>query len=178
MSDLVNFGLHAASGGLFGMVGTIGGRVLGFFEKKDDRKHELALMEFKSDENKHDLIVMGLEFKHEEKLHRINMDAAEQETESELALSASKGSWAGLAPSMLHDTNTGLADQWVINFLRLVRPIITFALWFVVWVLVKMDADPSFIGQAIFAATAATLWWFGDRAPSQSEMKMRQNSNV
>lgn len=168
MSELLGLGLHAASGGLFGMLGTIGGRVLGIFEARDKRKHDLALRAFRADENAHDLIVLDRNLTHEKELHQLNMEQGARETENELALIRTNQSYAGLAVSMAHDTAAGVASQWVINVLRLVRPVLTFTLWVVVFSLVKIGANPNYVKQAIFAATASTLWWFGDRAPTQN----------
>ena len=63
---------------------------------------------------------------------------------------------------------------WVDAVRALVRPVLTPLLWGIYIVLVAMVlASPSgstvvldsLVDDAAFAASAATLWWFGDRAP-------------
>ncbi|MBL4871592.1 MAG: hypothetical protein JKX72_11635 [Robiginitomaculum sp.] len=147
MASILNFGLDAAAGGLFGIFGTALGRVAGYFERKQT---------FHQEEKR---------WGHELKLHELQMKAKKQETELELALEAQKGSWRGLEASLAADANTGLASQWVINMLRLVRPCLTLLLWLITAWIFSRTQDTHIANAAVFAATAATLWWFGDRAP-------------
>lgn len=145
MADIIGLGLDAMAGGIFGIVGTALGRVAGFFERKQNYEQEQA------------------RWGHEIKLHELNMQA--QETEFELALAAQAGSWSGLNASIRADAAIGPASQWVINVLRLVRPVLTLLLWLITaWIFLRTQT-PAIAEAAIFAATAATLWWFGDRAP-------------
>lgn len=168
MSDLLNIGLHAAGGGIFGLFGTLAGRVAGIFESKQKMAHELKTREFDERAEIRELEALSMDHAHEKDLQRLNMEAGARETESELALIASKGSWGGLNKSMDHDNATGLAAQWVINVLRLVRPLLTLLLWIITaWIFSKTQSE-GIAEAAVFAATAATLWWFGDRAPKQS----------
>jgi len=147
MDDLLNIGLNAASGGVFGLIGTALGRVSYFFERKQSFTQEQA------------------RWNHERDLHRLNMQARAQEMEIELAIAAQQGSWRGLEASITAENNIGTASQWVINGLRLVRPFLTLLLWIITaWIFAKIQ-NPEIAEAAVFAATAATLWWFGDRAP-------------
>jgi len=147
MADIFGLGLDAAAGGVFGILGTALGRVAGYFERKQTFKHEQQ------------------RWGHELKLHELQMQANKQETEMELALAAQQGSWRGLEASIIADANIGKASQWVINILRLVRPTLTLLLWLITgWIFAKTQ-NGSIAEAAVFAATAATLWWFGDRAP-------------
>ena len=139
--------LDAAAGGLFGLVGTALGRVAGFFERKQSFNQEQA------------------RWSHELKLHELTMQSNAQETEAELALVAQAGSWKGLEASILADAAIGEGSLWVVNILRLVRPILTLLLWMITAFIFSKTGDASVIDAAVFAATAATLWWFGDRAP-------------
>lgn len=147
MADLLNLGLNAASGGIFGIAGTILGRVAGYFEQKQYMKHEIA------------------RWGHEYKLHELNMRARAQETELELDILQEQGSWQGLAASIEADGKNGSASQWVINILRLVRPCLTFLLWLITGWIYYLEPSAGMTEAVTFAATAATLWWFGDRAP-------------
>jgi len=147
MASIFGLGLDAAAGGVFGIVGTALGRVAGFFERKQTFKHERE------------------RWQHEYKLHELQMMADVQETEMEIALTAQRGSWQGLEASIKADAAIGQASKWVINVLRLVRPTLTLLLWLITGWIFAETQNGSIAEAAVFAATAATLWWFGDRAP-------------
>ena len=147
MDGLLNLGWDAAAGGVFGLFGTALGRVAGYFERKQsDRQQERG-------------------WAHELALHELNMRARQQESEIELAITAQQGSWAGLEASLKADAALGTGSQWVINTLRLVRPVLTLLLWLITGWIFAVTRDTGVSEAAVFAATAATLWWFGDRAP-------------
>ena len=99
------------------------------------------------------------------------MQARQQETELELALTAQQGSWKGLEASLKAEAALGKASLWVINMLRLVRPTITLLLWIITAMIFLVTQDSAIIEASVFAATAATLWWFGDRAPKPLSLK-------
>lgn len=147
MADLVTLGLDAVAGGVFGILGTGLGRVAGFFEKREAYAQEKA------------------RWGHEYRLHELNMISQEQEFNIELDLAAQTGSWAGLEASINADASLGLASKWVINTLRLVRPTLTLLLWAITAWIFYHTKNSAIAEAAVFAATAATLWWFGDRAP-------------
>jgi len=147
MASIFGLGLDAAAGGVFGIVGTALGRVAGFFERKQTFKHERERWQY------------------EYKLHELQMMADVQETEMEIALTAQRGSWQGLEASIKADAAIGQASKWVINVLRLVRPTLTLLLWLITGWIFAETQNGSIAEAAVFAATAATLWWFGDRAP-------------
>ena len=107
------------------------------------------------------------------KLHELHQLAKAQETEAEITLTAQKGSWAGLEASMMADVALGEASRWVINILRLVRPSLTLLLWIITAAIFFVTQDSAVIEAAVFAATAATLWWFGDRAPRMNPQSLR-----
>jgi len=147
MAQLLNLGAEAAAGGLFGILGTALGRVAGFFERRQQNKHEKDRWD------------------HEVTLHELNMKSRAQEAEIELAITQQQGSWNGLSMSLEADAKLGTGSQWVVDTLRLVRPTLTLLLWLITaWIF--MGTQVMEIAEAaVFAATAATLWWFGDRAP-------------
>jgi len=149
MANILGLGLDAAAGGVFGIIGTAFGRFASFFEQKQA---------FKQEEKR---------WGHELKLHELQMKADKQETEMELALAAQRGSWDGLKTSIEADLHIGAASQWVINILRLVRPVLTLLLWLITGWIFSCTQNGEIANAAVFAATAATLWWFGDRAPRQ-----------
>lgn len=139
--------MDALAGGIFGIAGSALGRVAGFFEQRQSHQQEQA------------------KWLHEYKLHDLQMQARNHETELELALAAQSGSWAGLNASINADASIGKASPWVVNVLRLVRPVLTLLLWCITaWIFMKTQ-NGAIVEAAVFAATAATLWWFGDRAP-------------
>jgi len=141
------------SGGVFGIIGTVLGRVSYFFERKQIFAQEQA------------------RWIHERELHNLNMQARAQEMEIELAFMTQQGSWRGLEASINADRHIGQAAQWVINCLRLVRPLLTLLLWIITAWIFTQTQNPAIGEAAVFAATAATLWWFGDRAPKPKHIK-------
>ena len=68
--------------------------------------------------------------------------------------------------SYTHDTSAGTASLFVINTLRLIRPILTFSLIGLLGILYfQSDAGGKATIEAsvIFMASSAVLWWFGSR---------------
>lgn len=165
MSELLNTLGSAAGGGVAGLFGSVFGRVAGFFEKKEANKHEIAMRQFKRQDQAHDLKMQAKEFDHELKLAEINAKIADGEAENELAQIATHGSWAGLSASYDHDSKVGRASQWVVDTLRLVRPALTVMLIASALIAIRMGASQDTINKLIFTATGAVFWWFGDRAP-------------
>lgn len=99
------------------------------------------------------------------------MAANQQEAELELAITAQQGSWEGLEASIKAEAAIGEASKWVINLLRLVRPVLTLLLWLITGWIFAVTQEGSIVEAAVFAATAATLWWFGDRAPKPMKLQ-------
>lgn len=155
MADILTLGLDAAAGGVFGLIGTALGRVSGIFERRAENAQEKARWE------------------HEYRLHELNMTAREQESRIELELGNQIGSWNGLTASLQADATIGRASKWVINVLRLVRPSLTFLLWLITAGIFVQTQNQAIVEAAVFAATAATLWWFGDRAPRPSSISSK-----
>ncbi|WP_017930249.1 hypothetical protein [Robiginitomaculum antarcticum] len=152
MADILGLGLDAAAGGAFGLIGTALGRVAGFFERRQTHAQEVR------------------QWSHELALHELQMKARQQETEMQMAIEAQQGSWAGLEASINADRALGQGSQWVVNTLRLVRPSLTLLLWLITAYIFAVTKQDTIIEAAVFAATAATLWWFGDRAPKPRSM--------
>jgi len=155
MADIFGLGLDAAAGGIFGLIGTALGRVAGFFERRQSFEQETK------------------RWTHELALHELQMKSRLQETEMELAITAQQGSWQGLEASIKADAALGKGSQWVINTLRLVRPSLTLLLWMITAYIFAVTKQDAIIEAAVFAATAATLWWFGDRAPKPGRSMTR-----
>ncbi|MFN3212261.1 MAG: hypothetical protein ACE37M_04090 [Henriciella sp.] len=149
MADLIGITASAAGGGLFGLLGTALGRVAGFFEKRQTMAHEER------------------RWSHELKLLELQHAAAVQETEADLAIARTEGSWAGLEASLAAEAAIAKSYRWVDAVRALTRPLLTLLLWtitFAIWFTADLAGRSSITETATFAATAATLWWFGDRS--------------
>lgn len=152
MADILGLAASAASGGLFGLAGTALGRIAGFFEQRQQNAHERARWD------------------HEGVLLKLQMEARAQETEAELAIAETAGSWEGLRASMEADAAIGASYKWVNAVRGLTRPFLTLLLWLiasVIWFSADAGGRDAITETATFAATAATLWWFGDRGPKR-----------
>lgn len=156
--DIVNeIGSSALAGGLFGVIGTGIGRVLGWVERRDNHRQEQA------------------RWAHELALHRLQSQQAAAETEREAALVALQGSMSGLRESLVAEASLKGGYPWVDAARALVRPVLTPLLWVFYLTLVSMvlahqpHLEAGLLARLLddvaFAASAATLWWFGDRAP-------------
>ena len=149
MADLIGIAASAAGGGLFGLFGTALGRLAGFFERRQTMEHEER------------------RWSHEVTLLRLQQSAAAQETEAELAIARTEGSWAGLEASLNAEASIAASYRWVDAVRALTRPILTLLLWGItlaIWFSADASNQSSITETATFAATAATLWWFGDRS--------------
>lgn len=157
MADIIGIAASAASGGLFGLAGTALGRIAGFFERKQQHAHEQA------------------RWRHESALLELQMQASAQETEAEIALAETAGSWRGLEASMRADAAIGASYAWVNAVRGLTRPFLTLLLWLIagiIWFGADAAGRDAITETATFAATAATLWWFGDRGPRKDRREL------
>lgn len=161
LESIATVGLAAGGGGILGMAGSLLGRVAGFFENRQAFQQKQAGW-------KNDVFLR----EHEIQLHRLQQEARKHETEQELDIIAQAGSYRGLESSLkasraLNANPSG--SPWVINVLRLVRPVLTiFLLLLVAWIFKSIE-DPIIRGEVmsavVFSATTAVAWWYGDRAP-------------
>ncbi len=142
------------TGGLFGLLGNVANKVIGIFTAKQEFAQKKE------------------EWGHEERLLDMQMKAKAAETEQELAVTASSGSWSGLSESLKAETAIGASYPWVNAVRALVRPALTLGLGGFLcaafFALAPGDASRSAISDSlVFAAVTAIVWWFGDRAPKQ-----------
>lgn len=138
------------SGGLFGLIGNVAGKVIGIFEAKQTFAQKKE------------------EWSHEERLLDMQVKAKAAETEQELAVTASSGSWGGLGESLKAETAIGASYKWVNAVRALVRPALTVGLGgFLCAAFFAVDgaARAGLSDSLVFAAVTAIVWWFGDRAP-------------
>ena len=153
--DIGSFLGTTLGGGLFGLLGNVASKVIGLYEAKQ------AFAQKKE------------EWTHEERLLDMQMKAKAAETEQELAVTASSGSWTGLTESLKAETAIGSTYAWVNAVRALVRPALTLGLGtFLCAAFFAMpDGDPTRAAVSeslVFAAVTAVVWWFGDRAPKKS----------
>ena len=156
MADLIGVAASAAGGGLFGLFGTALGRLAGFFEKRQAIAHEER------------------RWGHEVKLLELQQSAAVQETEAELAIARTEGSCSGLEASLKAEAAIAASYRWVDAIRALTRPVLTLLLWGItlaIWFGADAASQSSIIETAAFSATAATLWWFGDRSAGLQRSK-------
>jgi hypothetical protein len=142
----------ALGGGLFGLVGNVAAKVIGLFEAKQQFAQKKE------------------EWSHEERLLDMQMKAKAAETEQELAVTASSGSWGGLGESLKAETAIGSTYPWVNAVRGLVRPALTLGLGTFLcaafFAMAPGDATRnSVVDSLVFAAVTSIVWWFGDRAP-------------
>lgn len=150
MDPITGLAASAAGGGLFGLIGTAFGRVAGYFETRQCLQHETE------------------RWAHETKLLELQRYARAEETEGEIALAEASGRWEGLSASMAAEAAIGESYKWVNAVRGVTRPALTLLLWLIaglIWIGADGAGRASIIETATFAATAATLWWFGDRGP-------------
>lgn len=150
MEDIAGLAASATGGGIFGLFGTALGRIAGFFERRQEQKQERA------------------RWAYETELLAMQMQARAQESEAEIALAETAGSWAGLTASMRAEAAIGTSYPWVNAMRGLTRPALTLLLWLIsagIYLGADLAGRQAITETATFAATAATLWWFGDRGP-------------
>lgn len=149
--DIASFFGTTLGGGLFGLLGNVASKVIGLYEAKQ------AFAQKKE------------EWTHEERLLDMQMKAKAAETEQELAVTASSGSWSGLAESLKAETSIGATYAWVNAVRALVRPALTLGLgtFLCAAFFTMSDGDPAratVSESLLFAAVTSVVWWFGDRA--------------
>ena len=137
------------TGGATGLIGSIIGKAFSFMDFWVDEKKA---------NNEHDRTIQLLELQNK---------LGAQENERELEIVKTKAAGDARTASYNHDISLGLCSVWVTDVLRLVRPILTFALIGITLVL-YLKANPggrdAIEISVIYLTSSATLWWFGDRA--------------
>ena len=168
---------NVASGGLFGLIGSLAGAGLKFLERKQQAVEKAA------------------ERAHELRLLEAQRAAKAEETEQDLAIAQSQGSWAGLAASQAITLPASDVPPWANAVRALYRPALTTGLVVVVYlifleIMSGLRGGPSalidvmsagelktilayLIHSVTFAAVTAVVWWFGDRAFTPPGLKHR-----
>jgi len=172
IGELLGIGANVASGGIFGLVGSLLGVGTKYLQQRQANKQK------------------DREWQHEIELRKLIMEAGDHETENELAIASSEGSWKGLSASYNTVIGSGNVHMWVNDFRSMFRPVLTVGLWVLVvimlsWMLdgtltawitksgIFSDTIKYIIDSAVFSASTATVWWFGDRAMTPPGAKAR-----
>lgn len=162
LGDIVGVLGSAASGGVFGLFGSLLGVGAKWLQRREDRKARRE------------------EHAHEERLLELEIKRQSQTDEHELALVASQGSWQGLKASVEAEGALQGAGKTTNNMRALFRPFLTVLLWVLAgWVFYHItsgglrewltdvevvDLIRYMVYTVFFSAATATAWWFGDRA--------------
>ena len=171
LSGSASVAAHVASGGLFGMLGSVLGVGARWLQERSRRKFQVQV------------------WSHELKLQELQIRAAAEETEQEIELARVKGSWDGLKAS--HRASAREVDgvnlhPVIVSIKTLWRPFLTLCLGVAVMLLWKDliglaqngDSDlrallsqqeaaelaSYIIRSVVFSSSTAFVWWFGDRA--------------
>lgn len=174
--------IGAVTGGASGVVGSMLGRAAAFVEEGARHKRQMELNKFNLESE-----IKLREIEKEMQLETLTREQEKMEASSRAAIAEieanSEASSARarealeileletsrdlLKESYRHDTALGSASQWVVNILRLVRPILTLILLLTLAAILLMNpAERAESIQAIvYLATLSISWWFGDRSP-------------
>jgi hypothetical protein len=147
--------LSVLTGGATGLIGTLLGKVAGYFETK--QKIEIMTLNFEQE-----VKLQGL-------IHGSRMAEKEIEKEIQSAVATAKMR----AASYRQDASYGVVSGWVLSLLRMVRPIITLILAMIVWLIYVSTNDlgvqSDLANQVMFLFGMSVSWWFGDRSPSYNK---------
>jgi hypothetical protein len=131
-------------------------KLLGFFQDRADKKHEIALAQMQIER---ELQLKKLGYDVQEKIEQIHLQELELETKSQEKQSIVAAQQAEMQSIYAHDMslNEGVS-QWMKNLRASVRPVITYGFFFL---LVGIDACLVYHGIAsgvYFEALAEQLW--------------------
>lgn len=141
------------AGPAVGIFGSVVSGITGYFERKQQMEADAA------------------KYAHETNLLQLQMQARGQELESEERIAAIAADTAAMKASYQHDTGYGETGPIMSGVLRMVRPVLTFALIGLVAVILMADVkgvDMKEIAlKVVFLAEVAVSWWFADRRRSR-----------
>lgn len=148
----MSLGSSAVGGSVFGLLGSAAGRALDVWE--DGVKEKRALHRFE------------LQLEAERELAVIEAESARAIAEGEAEAEIARADSAALAASYAHDSAIGTGSQWVINTLRLVRPILTLLPISLAAYIAFVEAGlrEDLAAAVIFLMNMTYTWWFGDRS--------------
>ena len=137
------------TGGVTGIIGSVIGKAFSFLD---------AWQEEKKATNEHGRTIALLELQNK---------LGAEESEREMAITQSKIDADSRVASYSHDSMGGTSSVWVIDCLRLVRPVLTFSLILLVGILyfkAVPEGRATIEASVIYLCSSSCLWWFGDRA--------------
>ena len=168
IGSLLGAGASVASGGLFGLVGSLIGVGTKYLQQRQANAQK------------------DKDWMHEIELRKLDMEQGDRETENELAIAQSEGSWQGLEASYKTVVSASSVHTIVNDIRSLFRPVLTLSLivlsallfWWV-WSgiteangnVLKLFSETDIkdiirymIYSVFFSTSTAIVWWFGDRA--------------
>mgnify|MGYP003627870918 FL=1 len=138
------------TGGATGLIGSLLSKGIGIFEAGQKRKDK------------------ALEYEQELKLLDKQAALRTAETENELAIANAETAASLREASYSHDNSMGKPHRWVVDVLRLVRPVLTGFLLILVGGIYFTTDDfamkAGVIDSVLFMTSSAVTWWFGDRS--------------
>jgi len=138
------------TGGATGLIGSLLCKGIGIFEAGQKRKDK------------------ALEYEQELKLLDRQAALKTAESENELAIVNAETAASLREASYSHDNSMGKPHRWVIDVLRLVRPVLTAFLLILVGGIYFTTNDfamkAGVIDSILFMTSSAVTWWFGDRS--------------
>lgn len=185
LGDLLGGAASIASGGLFGLLGSLVGVGAKWLQERQRQAWERQRQAWERQK-----------WDHETRMLELQMQARAAETEQELAIVSQQGAWDGLGASQRADAGlTGSVHTWVNDVRALFRPVLTTGLVVLVYLLFRdllaalgdggsilgavlaeaevKDVIRYIVFSMVFAASTAIVWWFGDRAFAPPGMKSR-----
>jgi hypothetical protein len=150
---LLDCGISAGAGGVFGLIGNLAAKTFGYLETKQA------------------FAVKQAEWTHETELLKLQSQWPQPETEADPP-AALAGSWNGLLSSVAAERALPGSDRWVDAARALVRPLLTLGLSAVLaaafFSMAPNDTARATVADSlVFAAVTAIAWWFGDRVPQR-----------
>ena len=138
------------TGGATGLIGSLLSKAIGIFEASQRRKDK------------------ALEYEQELKLLDKQAALKTAETGNELAIANAETAASLREASYSHDSSMGKPHRWVVDVLRLVRPVLTAFLLILVGGIYFTTNDfamkAGVIDSVLFMTSSAVTWWFGDRS--------------
>ncbi len=142
MADMIGLAASAAGCGVFGLIGTVIGRIAGLFERRRENAQEQA------------------HWKHEAALLELQINERACEIAGQESLAQTAGDWQRPASSMASEAFIGDSYRWVNAVRAFACPLLTLLLWLItsrVWFGASAQARTSIVETDTLAAIAATL---------------------
>jgi len=176
IAEIGGMALSGPVGGILGMAGSFVGRLIKMKEQKQAFAFEQARWAENGKQRSHELLLMSRKDEHELKLHKINMEAAQEEFERSFAMSIEETSREGLKSS--YAAQQALVEkpggsQVVIDILRFVRPFLTVLAALIVGIMfffVDVETKMKIAAGVLFLMGTSYTWWFGDRNRMETEI--------